>query len=144
MATCKSLSVWEDTELVDFRGLPPGMAPGRRQAHRPVGLRPKAQPVKPTVGRLRFCQPDKAHGLVLKAPRPDKPQGLRELRKRGPQKKNTKKPPVLLQAVFIIRFSSSSRCREKDAVIRPFHLTAHHRTEYAYNRGGHTKHGFSL
>ena len=68
-----------DNELVDVRGPVPGMAPGCQQAHLCVGPCPKAQPVKPAVCLSVLFQPDKAHGLILKAPCLDKPQGLREL-----------------------------------------------------------------
>ena len=35
-----------------------------------------------------FLQPDESNALVGEAPRLDEPQGLRELRERGPQKKH--------------------------------------------------------
>ena len=73
---------------MDVWGLAPGMPPGRQQAHLRVGPRPKAQPVEPAIRFSVLFQPDKAHGLIAKAPRLDKPQGLRELGERGPQKKN--------------------------------------------------------
>ena len=75
-------------EIYLLTSLAPGMPTGRQQAHLRVGPRPKAQPIKPAIGFLVLFQPDKAHGLILKAPRLDEPQGLRELGERGPQKKN--------------------------------------------------------
>ena len=74
-------------KLMDIRGLPFGMAPGRQQADFRVAPRPEAQAVKPTVRLFVFLQPDKSHGFISEAPRLNEPQGLRQLRERGPQKK---------------------------------------------------------
>lgn len=41
----------------------------------------------PAVRLFILFQPDKGHGLILKAPRLNKPQGLRKLGESGPQKK---------------------------------------------------------
>ena len=72
---------------MDICRLPSGMAPCGQQADLGVSPRPKAQPVKPTVRLFILFQPDKGHGLILEAPRLNKPQGLRELGESGPQKK---------------------------------------------------------
>ena len=74
-------------KLMDIRRLPFGMAPCCQQADLGVSPRPKAQPVKPTARLFILFQPDKGHGLILKAPRLNEPQGLRELGESGPQKK---------------------------------------------------------
>ena len=71
--------------LMDIGGLPPGTAPRRQQAHLRVGPGPEAQPVKPAIRLAVLFQPDKGHALILKAPRLDQPQSLRELGERGPQ-----------------------------------------------------------
>ena len=68
-------------------GLPLGVAPCGKQTDLRVAPRPEAQSIKPAISLLVLFQPHKGHGLVVKAPCLDKPQGLRELRECCPHKK---------------------------------------------------------
>lgn len=72
---------------MDIRRLPFGVSPRRQQADLRVAPRPKAQAVKPAGGFAVLFEPDESHAFISEAPRLDQPQGLRELRECGPQKK---------------------------------------------------------
>lgn len=51
------------------------------------------------------------------------------------------KTACVITSGFLIGFILFSQYWGNYAVIHLFHLSAHHRIEYAYNRGDHTKHG---